>query len=159
MNEGGSGGGALTRRFVPIALLCSLGINLFFAGTWVGGGLRRPPFPPPGGPLWELERQLRGRLSPDGMSKVAGVFRQVDAQARQRFDAGEAIRRQLHALLVTEPFDADAFMKQLQALNGDRAGFDSEMSRRIVALVSALSPEDRRLFADAVLSMPPGPLG
>jgi hypothetical protein len=60
---------------------------------------------------------------------------------------------------VTEPFDSNAFLRLLDQLNIDHAHFDGDMSRHIARIVASLSPEDRRVFADAVLSMPPGPLG
>lgn len=147
----------ITQRFVPIALLCSIGLNVFFVGAWVGAGLRRPLLPPPGGPLWELERQLQGRLTPDGMHKVDSLIQEIDAGLRHQFDASEALRRQLHIILVSEPFNSSAFLQRLNQLNDGRASFDSGMAKHIAELIASLSPDDRRLFADAVLSMPPRP--
>jgi uncharacterized membrane protein len=144
-------------RLTRIALLGSLGLNLFFAGWWFGGAMRPPPPGPHG--MHDLDRMLRGRLSADGMSKVDGLLRQVDSGFRQQFGEMEAVRRQLHAILVTETFDSDAFIKALEALNANRAKFDSNMTRHIADIVGSLSAEDRRILADTVLSLPPGPLG
>ena len=104
-------------------------------------------------------RRLQGKLSADGMSKVDGLLQQIHSGFRRQFEQTESVRRQLHSILVTEPFDADAFSRTLEALNANRTRFDSDMSQDIVAAVRALSPDDRRILADAVLSLPPGPLG
>jgi uncharacterized membrane protein len=146
------------QRLMQFALLGSLGLNLFFAGWGLGVGLRPPP-PGRGGPFGGLEHELRGRLSPDGMSKVESLIGDIDAGFRREFGASDSIRQELHAVLIAEPFSSNDFMRTLGQLNARRTDFDSTMARRIAEFVAGLSPEDRRIFADAVLRMPPGPLG
>lgn len=148
------------RRFAPALLLASLGLNLFFAGWLAGSGFRpHPPPPPMGGRFGMLERQLEGRLSPDGMAKVDAMLRDIDAGMRTQSDAGEILRRQLRMILVAEQFNGDNFVRVLDALNAQREKFDKDVARRVVDVMASLSPRDRTIFADAVLSMPPGPLG
>ncbi len=106
-----------------------------------------------------LERQLRGRLSPDGMTKVAGLISDIDSEFRQQIGANDTIRRRLHIILITEPFNSADFVRTLGVLQTARSHFDSEMNARIATVVERLSPEDRRIFADAVLTLPPGPMG
>jgi len=148
------------RRLAPVLLLVSLGLNLFFAGWLAGSGFRwHPPPPPMDGRFGMLERQLEGRLSPEGMAKVGALLRDIDTGMRNQFDAGESLRRQLHALLTAEVFNGDDFVRAVDSLNVGRAKFDNDVARRVAAVMAGLSARDRAIFADAVLSMPPGPLG
>jgi len=146
------------QRLIPLALLVSLGLNLFFAGWLFGSGFRPHP-PPMGGPFHVLEHQLEGRLSPDGMAKVGGLLRELEAGMHGQFDSGDALRRRLHATLVAEPFNRDDFMRAADALSAGRAKFDNNAAQRVADVLAALSATDRASFADALLSLPPGPLG
>jgi uncharacterized membrane protein len=159
MNDQGEPKRITPQRMIYLALLASLGLNLFFAGWWVGAGLRPPPPHEPGGPLHELEHRLQGRLSPAGMSAVERLIEEIDAGFRHQFDAGDAIRRQLHQILISEPFKPEDFVRTLGELTAGRSSFDSTVAQRVAAFAAGLSPEDRRIFADAILAMPPGPLG
>ncbi len=147
------------RRFIPAVLLASLSLNLFLAGWLAGSGFRPPLLPPMGGPFRSLERRLEGRLSPDGMAKIGALLGAMDAGMRRQFDARDAMRRKLHAILITEPFDREGFVAALTELNAGRAQFDGEVSRRVAEVVATLSVHDRAIFADEVLALPPGPLG
>jgi uncharacterized membrane protein len=147
------------RRFAPVLLLASFGLNLFFAGWLAGSGFRGHPPPPMDGRFGMLEHQLEGRLSPEGMAKVGALLHDIDTGMRSQFDAGESLRRQLHALLTAEQFNGDDFVHAVDALNVGRAKFDNNVARRVAEVMAGLSARDRAIFADAVLSMPPGPLG
>lgn len=161
MNDQRAPGRVTPPWLIKVALLASLGINLFFAGWVLGVGLRPPPHGPggPGGPFGPLEHELRGRLSPDGMTKVDRLIAEIHAGFRREFGASEGIRDRLHTILITEPFNSAEFVRTLEELNAGRASFDSQTTRHIADFVASLSPQDRGIFADAVLRMPPGPLG
>lgn len=149
------------RRMLPAILLVSLGLNLFFLGWLAGSGFRPHGLPPPpmGGPFRSLERQLAGRLSPEGMTKVGDLLHELEAGMREQFDAGDAVRRQLHSILTAETFSRDDFIRTIGVLTAGRTKFDNESAQRVADVVAKLSARDRAAFADAVLSIPPGPLG
>lgn len=176
MSDQQSSARTAVRRFAPVLLLASIGLNLFFIGWLAGSGFRphhlfftdwlagsgfrpHPPPPPMGGHFVMLERDLEGRLSPEGMAKVGALLRDIDAGMRSQFDASETLRRQLHAILVAEQFDGDGFIRAVEALNAGRAKLDGDVARRVTEVMASLSARDRAIFANALLSMPPGPLG
>jgi uncharacterized membrane protein len=154
MSEVPSGRGR--SRHVWTALVASLGLNLFFAGWWVGAVLRPwPPAPPPG-PLHMLSRDLAGRLSPAAYREVSALIDTVRERFARQMHDSEPLRERLRVILVTDPFDSAAFVQTLDELTADRARNDGEISRRIAAVVAGLSAADRAILADAALASPAG---
>lgn len=137
--------------WLVLALLSSLGGNVFLGGFVLGRGDGRHGPPPP--PEHMLER-LAERLSPAD----AAVLRGVINAGRGQFDADMARRRGFHdklrAALTAEPFDPAAFEKMLADHDDGEYAAHQHMRRAMVAAAAALSPEGRRAMADM---RPPGP--
>lgn len=144
------------RTLLTTVLLVSLGINLFLAGSFVGTVLRpafdRPPGPPG---LQRIVRDLDGRLSPDAMTKIRDLTREID----ERIRSGPADPRRLHdelrGLLEAENFDAAAFVGKLDAFVSARTVNDRVIIHRIAEVVAGLSRADRKALAEVALRPPP----
>jgi uncharacterized membrane protein len=142
-----------------MALVASLGLNLFLAGWWVGAVLRPwPPAPPPG-PLHMLSQRLAGRLSPAAFREVSALIDAIGEHFVRQIADGAPLRGRLRAILMADVFDAAAFVTTLDELTAARTRNDGDISRRIAAVVAGLPAADRAVLADVALASPPGLFG
>jgi uncharacterized membrane protein len=143
------------RQAKSLALIASIGLNLFFVGMVVGGHSLS---------LWhrssnreEIRARLRESLSEQGAGIVTRALDQVRQQFGARFKDAEAGRQRKSELLAKDPFDRDAFLAETRS---ERAGFTSGIAKadEIVAdALAQLSPEDRHKLATMQLPPPFGP--
>ena len=150
--------------WLAVALLASVGGNVFLGGYLAGRGAFSgppglyggPPGPPPGPPMRpdEFFERLAERLP----AADAAILRSFVAENRDTFDRDDAHRRdfprQLRAALTAEPFDAVAFEKLLANHDDKVQQAHALLRQRLAATAAALSPEARRLLAES--PMPPG---
>lgn len=146
---------------IRLALVASLGLNLFFAGYWIGSTLNptfQPPWPKPGrGPLHMIAERLRAKLSADGMSKIDKLVDDIEAHMRASMAATEPARQKLKASVAASPFEPEAFIAALGELSAGRTKRDEEAGRRIARTIAELTPEDRKVLADFILLLPNPP--
>lgn len=149
-----------------IILLLSLGLNLFLGGYWLGSYLNRSMHslgPGPGGPgrLQAIAERLRGQISPDAMHKIDGLVVEIDTIFRDRRPGGGDVRSQIQQIVADSQFDQQKFMDVIERLNSVRTSSDREIASRIASVLSQLSPQDRRVLANVVLTqiVPPPPPG
>ncbi|WP_114393184.1 periplasmic heavy metal sensor [Oleisolibacter albus] len=148
-----------------LALLGSVGLNLFLIGTLVPGWLHpRPDHPPvmaerlpPGmeGPLSAV-RRLAEELSPED----AAILRQAFSPDQEKFRTMiEAIRTGIDStreILKAEPFDEAAFRKALADVNAVRDRFEANQQEILATAVAQLSPEGRKRMAEWKIPVPGG---
>lgn len=145
--EGGKG------RGMRIVLFASLALNLAVVGAVAGFLVMGPPPPPrerPGGedPALPYTRAL----SEDQRRELRGALRGAVMKDRQEMRGiREALMgdyRQALALLRAEPYDAAA-MEALMAAQAERSAAVRVRGQKVLAdTLAAMSPEDRRAYAD-----------
>lgn len=145
----------LRRRWMPVALLASLGINMFLVGFL--SGRRPPPWLPPGPPPGpeRLIEEISAVLPPDD---AALLRRTLDAN-RDRMAADRnrrmAFRDRVEDALRAEPFDPAAleavFDEEDERERQSWAGF----RKILIETAGAMSAEGRRRMA----MFRPGPGG
>jgi uncharacterized membrane protein len=137
-----------------LALLLSIGLNVFFVGWWVGdamhipGGSGRPP---------SFRERLEGRLSPEGMRAISDVLNRVDGIMQSGMDDRDGQMARIRELLIKQPFDRAAVGRLLDELPEDRRQARGQMSELLSSALERLSLEDRAAFARAVFMRPPRP--
>lgn len=145
------------KRWPLVALVVSLGGNLFLGGWVAGGGFGHfPPMGPPPGPDRLIERLAEGLPSAD-----ATLLRDAAARNREAFIADNDRRRtfpdRMRAILREEPFDA-AKMEVLLREEEDRETANRQrFTTEMIGVAKKLSPEARKKLADFRPSPGPGP--
>lgn len=149
-------------RWLVLALLASLGGNVFLGGYLAGrsggggppGGPGFPPGPPPR-PDQFIERMAERLPAAD-----AAVLRRFAEENRDAFVRDDARRREfpqrLRAALLAEPFDAAVFERVLAEHDAAEQQAHGVLRGRLAAAAAALSPEARRTLAEN--PPPPGPM-
>lgn len=144
-------------RWRTVALLASVGLNLFFAGMM----LSRPshPYGPPGPPDPErfVADLTRGMAEADA-AIVRAAFKAHEPVIRNLRDRGGA-RRRISDAIAAEPFDAAALGRVMEEVDAERDARDTEFRRMILEAVTKLSPEGRRQIARFEPGPPGGPPG
>lgn len=137
------------RRWSLVALVASLGFNLFLAGMIlgrVGGGPFFNGHPPPPSPDGFIER-IADRLPPadaEIVRKAMSTHRESmdqDMERRRRF--GDRVRQ----ALMAEPFDADALGTVIAEEDAAEQESRLRFTKSLVGIARALSPEGRRQLA------------
>lgn len=151
--------------WLAVALLASVGGNVFLGGYLAGrGAFSGPPGlhgGPPGPPMRpdEFFERLAERLP----AADAAILRRFAAENRDAFERDDAQRRdfprRLRAALTAEPFDAAAFEKLLADHDAAIQQAHAVLRQRIAAAAASLSPEARRVLAESPLPGPPPPPG
>lgn len=149
-------------NWVKIALLASLGLNLFFAGWWAGDlsraviGHGHGPRP---NPMQDLTERLHGKLSAAGMAKVEALAHEIDQSFDRRREDPRQFRDRLKPIIAAEQFDPAGFDQVIDKEITRRAAFETGIARRIGEVLNELSPADRKVLVDMVLDRPPPPPG
>ena len=151
-----------TPRWLALALLASIGGNVFLGGYLAGrssgfgppGGPGFPPGPPPRPDLF-IERMADRLPAPD-----AAILRRFADENREIFSRDDGRRRdfldRLRVALTADPFDPAAFERLLAEHDDAEQQTHALLRGRLAAAAAALSSEARRVLAQNPL--PPGPL-
>lgn len=147
-----------TRLWLRGALIASLGINVFFAGWWVGDALNRRP-PPPFVQFQTLLARVEGRLSADGATRVRALVAELESGHGPGGPGGPPpiSPNRLYAVVVAPDFDKAAFLQAIESFHAARLERDRDLDRRIAEVLATLPIADRRVLADAVMQLPPPP--
>lgn len=128
-------------------LVVSIASNLFLAGLligtwlaapWRGGGM--PPRPP----LQMMVQEASGKLSPDGLAKLASLADELEARFHRDMSATGPLRDRVREELVREPFDEAAFAKALSDMNQEFAKGHGALNKRFAEVIASLSLRDRQ---------------
>ena len=147
------------RLWLRGALIASLGINLFFAGWWVGDALNRRPPPPPFGQFQTLLARVEGKLSAEGATRVRALVAELESRHGPGGPGGPPpiSPNRLYAVVVAPDFDKAAFLQVIESFHTARLARDRDLDRRIAEVLATLAIADRRVLADAVMQLPPPP--
>ena len=137
-------------RWLRVALVVSLCVNVLFVGLAVGAALN---FRKSGGPPrnFDVSVGVLGRaMTPEDRRAVGEALRALPhSHAPGRRDMAE-VMRELTGLLRAEPFDAGAFAAALQRQGQLRLDVQSAGQGIVVARIAAMSAEERAAFADRI---------
>lgn len=126
----------------------SLLLNLLMGGVILGHALSpRHPQPRPVAAMEALPAPQRQALE----SRLRDLRMDFDAQREQM----RLARQRSLALLVAEPFDANAYRAQLQEGMNLRAEHQRQMQDNLVALAESLRVEERHALAETLRRPPP----
>lgn len=143
-----------------VALVVSLGANLFLLGVVAGGGF--PPFPDggpggPGGPMGPdaIVERLADRLSP----KDAEIVRAALRDHRGRMEGDESVRRdfarRVRAALIADPFDPEVLRRALDEEDIRDQAFRAELRTTVVRVATEITAESRKIIAETRPGSPP----
>lgn len=137
-------------RWLAIALIVSVAINLGFAGFGAVRFFKYREFAERRG--WQIEDQVARRL-PDN---AAHAFRQAFEQSRKGGNfSHHQMRRDLAAALAADPYD---HMRLAAVLDEHRRRLDqlqAGMQAGMLAAAEAMTPDQRREFAERMLRRGP----
>ena len=137
-------------RWLTIALVASLALNLALVGYMVGKAAG-PPFlrPPPTSfdPTVGLGRLLRFLPAERRREVLAGTARQ---DIRESLATARRTARTLHRQLGQAPFDEQALAATLQRFRDDFAESQARSHAAFVAAAAALTPAERQRFTKSL---------
>lgn len=150
-------------RLIKTALLASVGLNLFLAGTIVPRWLApKPPYdrpmagpdgfgPGPGGGAFFAMRRMIDDLPPADAAILKEYFggdveklKEKSKSLRERID-------RLRDLVKADPFDPAALRAEMENAMADREAFERSQMESVIEALGKLSPEGRKRLAE----MPP----
>lgn len=153
-------GGVSRTGALRIALIVSLGINLFLAGSWVGSLVRSDGAPPPRPrPLQAALQELQGRISSDSLAKIEALVGEIDRRFRASPADPRRMDERLRTLLAAESFDPAVFAKTVDDFLAARSETDKGIARRIGEVLAGVPVADRKVIAEVVLRAPGRPFG
>ncbi len=142
-------------RWLILALLSSLAVNLFIGGLaigrWVDHGWHhadRPHWrngPPPEGPG---PRWLRRMVGEDGMPAVAAVWERHQALIDPLRAEADAARRAVADTLGAQPFVRADYEAALANMRATMEAMHAATHAAVVDVVDSLSAEQRAAFAE-----------
>jgi hypothetical protein len=144
--------GTIAMRFPRItlsslALVISVGVNLFVVGWLVGdrAGYRGPPPQPHS--MRPFLASLEGTLSPDGVRIMDTMVRGLQGHG-QRYRRFEDLGERMQKALVGERFDRTVFMAAAQELSAEQSAHRIAVAGEIADAMEKLSPEDRKRLSE-----------
>jgi Predicted integral membrane protein len=133
----------MRRRWMPIALLGSVGLNLFLGGFLLG---HRPHGHPPPPPERFVERVAS--VLPDA---DAAILRRALEDNRGDMDAEHQRRktfpREIQAVLAKDPFDPEALAALFATHDKAEQQSRQRLQKALITAVGAMSPEGRHRLA------------
>ena len=147
----------MRQPLIWIVLFLSLALNVFGLGAYVGARVTAGPgqtsaaaVPPQRNPVNAAVRQL----SPDAQSAWRAQMPSYAANFAPKMREARQIARQTMLDFSADPLDqAQARAGLAKARTLELEG-RTEMDRRLVAFAATLSPEDRKVFAEALANPP-----
>jgi len=137
----------LSQRGLGIALIVSLGINLFLAGMIVTAAVYHK-----GGRGWAgtdrlyPHRSARRALEGESRGKVDTIWREARPDLRMRIREVRRARRDIRRQLRAETLDRSALDKAFAELRASSAGAHGAMHAVIGRIAESLSAEERRSY-------------
>jgi uncharacterized membrane protein len=133
---------------LSVALLVSLGANLFLGGIVVGRGVRgQAPLLTEAGMRVGVERMLR-TLPDEDRRIVKQMFDEQRPQVKERFEALRAARRTVAQTLQAEPFDKVAFATAYDDVRERSVALQDSLLGIVKEAVPLLSSEGKRALAE-----------
>jgi uncharacterized membrane protein len=139
-------------RWLKIALVVSLALNLAVAGLVAGAALKGRPDAGGRDGLWPYSRALPEPYRGDLMRALRDSRRDWIADR----EALGSTRAELAAALVAEPFDAAAVTALLARQRDRFTALADRGAALLVEQIARMSPEERRAYAEALERGPRG---
>ena len=140
-------------KAVKLLFLVSLVLNVLLLGVLLGHLPRDVVFRR----QQRLEQTLKNLPEPT-QARLREKFNQMRAAADPLREQIRAAREQALRILGADPFDAAAYDRQVSQFDDLQLQLFKKMAQVVKEIAQGLSPEDRRLFAEA-LRRPPSPPG
>ena len=135
-------------RWLVIALLVSLGLNLFFAGRFSARHAMGPPPPPdPAVMLPHLIDDLASVLAEPDTNVLRQVFRAHESEIRARSADVRRAHDGVRDALDKEPFEPSALLAALDEVKAKDAALRQVMQDALVETATKISPEARHKLA------------
>lgn len=131
-----------------IILGISLAANFILIGFETAKIIYQPAFPdiPPERPRFvRPEGQIPGGLDFQDQKLMREAFK---AAVKNHDKEMESARQEVEDALKSEPFDTEKFKSAMQKATDVRSTIDAAVQENMVGLLSKMTPEERRSFAD-----------
>jgi uncharacterized membrane protein len=144
------------RPWILIALIGSLGLNLFLGGLivgrWVSGPPHRPPFAfaerAPGGEPSRFLHRMASTLPPDHRPVFESAISKHQDRIVELANQARAARAQVREVLGKEPFDRAALDRAFETVRARNMALQAEVQMTIGEAAADLPPDARRQLAD-----------
>jgi len=140
----------LLAKHWAIALVISLGLNLFLGGMMAARWMREPPGGAPMGRPHLHFDGLREALGPEARDVIDQVQAKHSDGVRQKFRAAMAARRAATEALTAEPFEADKARQAHDELLEKEMAARHAMHEALVELAAGLPAEQRAKLGKAM---------
>jgi uncharacterized membrane protein len=142
-----------SRRWLKLALVASVALNLVF----VGAGVTR--YFMPGGPermamgsqMQLFPRKFFSELDKPRRVELLRVFRGYDPAFREGRAAAREQIKELAAALAAEPYDPAKVQAAVEGFTARSASLAASGGEAAMALIGKLSPDERKLLAQQLL--------
>jgi uncharacterized membrane protein len=149
--------GAKPTRILSLALIASIGANLFMAGWLLSGASLRPGIRAQ--ERGNLRENLNASLSKAGAIELIYALDQVREQFEIRLDAVRSDRAEEPGFLASDHFDRAAFLVERAKSRAAFSAAAAESDKIIADALGQLSVEDRHKLASMRLPPPLGEAG
>ncbi|HEX2116861.1 MAG TPA: periplasmic heavy metal sensor [Alphaproteobacteria bacterium] len=143
------------RPWILIALIGSLGLNLFLGGLMVGRWVSGPPHRHvamaervPGGEPGRFLNRMASSLPPEHRPVFEGVISKHQDRVAELANQARAAREQVRDVLGKEPFDRAALDRAFETVRARNMALQSEVQMAIAEAAAGLPPEARQRLAD-----------
>ncbi len=140
-------------RRLGIALMVSLGLNLFLGGVLVSRWIFEPP-PPISERAYRAFDHRAGLevLDPAQRERVAAIWRDNRREIRRAARGYREARWALRQALIAEPFDPAAIEAAQRELAARVDAVRAVMTAHLTEIAAALPPEQRRRYFEATFA-------
>lgn len=150
----------ITIRIWRVVLIASLATNLFVGGFVAAQEMRgdRLVAPPVAATTATQNRPVARppvAIPTEVRPAVARVVEQNDKLLRPNLTAVRKANELVTAALMAEPFDAERLNKALERLRSATTNSQRALHVTMIETIASMTPEQRRLFAEATKGIPP----
>jgi len=143
------------RSWIVIALIVSVGLNLFLGGLMVGRWISGPPHRPfataergSGGEPGRFLHRMASTLPPEHRPVFDAVISKHQNRIAELASEAREAREQVRAVLNKEPFDRAALDRAFENIRARNIALQTEIQMTISEAAAGLPPEARQRLAD-----------
>ena len=140
-------------RWLVIALVVSLVLNLALVGFLVGAAGRPPPWRSPGFDATAGFSRLVRFLPEERRAAVFGNGDDLRREIRQSLRTMRQAQHGIEEALAAEPFDPDRLAAALEDFRAQFASNHERSHEGLVSIMQKLTPDERRKFVDSIQHM------
>lgn len=141
------------RRWVTLALLASLAVNLFLVGLVGGQFFAEPEETRPRTRGYSLNPRVAMEALPENRHEaIRAYWEEARKGMREQWRGLGALRREIDAAVRATPFDPEALRAAQAREAAARAALRSRYNDRIADFLATLTDEERAAMADVALA-------